>query len=114
MKLYSLTMKNGKKSVFIGLFPSRSRAKLIECSLDWSSRWKPTITIQEGIDMAICDFCGTYTAHLTCDFCGSAFCSHCTVKQDGQNVCPDEFCQGHDGQVYKYDSAPFQVFDNAF
>ena len=62
--------------------------------------------------MAICDFCGTRTAHLTCDFCASAFCQHCAVRrEDGAPSCPESNC---DCQMYNYDKAPHELFDRAF
>ena len=47
MTLYSLTMKRGKRSVFIGLFPSLYRAQVVECNLEWCPCWKPVIEEKE-------------------------------------------------------------------
>jgi hypothetical protein len=45
--MYSLTMKRGRRSVFIGLFPSLYRANVVECNLEWESSWKPVIEEKE-------------------------------------------------------------------
>jgi hypothetical protein len=45
--MYSLTMVRGKRSVFIGLFPSLYRAEVVECNLEWSPSWKPIIEEKE-------------------------------------------------------------------
>ena len=44
--MYSLTMKRGKRSVFIGLFPSTYRVAVVECNLEWGSDWKPIVEQQ--------------------------------------------------------------------
>jgi hypothetical protein len=41
--MYSLSMKRGKKAVFIGLFPSLYRVAVVECNLEWDPSWKPVI-----------------------------------------------------------------------
>ena len=45
--MYSLTMIRGKRSVFIGLFPSLYRAEVAECNLEWEPSWKPLIEPKE-------------------------------------------------------------------
>jgi len=45
--MYSLTMLRGKRSVFIGLFPSLYRVTVVECNLEWSPSWKPVIEEKE-------------------------------------------------------------------
>ena len=45
--MYSLTMVRGKRSVFIGLFPSLYRAEVVECNLEWEPSWKPVIEEKE-------------------------------------------------------------------
>jgi hypothetical protein len=45
--MYSLTMVRGKRSVFIGLFPSTYRAEVVECNLEWEPSWKPVIEEKE-------------------------------------------------------------------
>jgi hypothetical protein len=45
--MYSLTMVRGKRSVFIGLFPSLYRVTVVECNLDWCESWKPLIEEKE-------------------------------------------------------------------
>ena len=45
--MYSLTMVRGKRSVFIGLFPSLYRAEVVECNLEWEPSWKPLIEQKE-------------------------------------------------------------------
>ncbi len=45
--MYSLTMVRGKRSVFIGLFPSLYRAEVVECNLEWEPSWKPLIEEKE-------------------------------------------------------------------
>jgi hypothetical protein len=45
--MYSLTMVRGKRSVFIGLFPSLYRANAVECNLEWDPCWKPVIEEKE-------------------------------------------------------------------
>jgi hypothetical protein len=47
--MFSLTMKRGKKAVFIGLFPSLYRLQVVECNLEWSPSWKPVIEEKEVI-----------------------------------------------------------------
>ena len=47
--MYSLTMQRGKRSVFIGLFPSLYRATVIEVNLEWDPSWKPIIERKEVI-----------------------------------------------------------------
>ncbi len=51
--MYSLTMVRGKRSVFIGLFPSLYRAEVVECNLEWCPSWKPVIEQKEvNLDQA--------------------------------------------------------------
>ena len=45
--MYSLTMQRGKRSVFIGLFPSLYRLEVVECNLEWEPAWKPVIEEKE-------------------------------------------------------------------
>jgi hypothetical protein len=45
--MYSLSMKRGKKAVFIGLFPSLYRLSVVECNLEWDPSWKPVIEEKE-------------------------------------------------------------------
>ena len=45
--MYSLTMVRGKRSVFIGLFPSLYRVTVVECNLEWSPSWKAVIEEKE-------------------------------------------------------------------
>jgi hypothetical protein len=45
--MYSLTMKRGKRSVFIGLFPSLYRLEVVETNLEWDPSWKPVIERKE-------------------------------------------------------------------
>jgi hypothetical protein len=45
--MYSLTMVRGKRSVFIGLFPSLYRVTVVECNLEWEPSWKPLIEQKE-------------------------------------------------------------------
>jgi hypothetical protein len=45
--MYSLTMVRGKRSVFIGLFPSTYRVRVVECNLEWGADWKPLIEEKE-------------------------------------------------------------------
>jgi len=45
--MYSLTMQRGKRSVFIGLFPSLYRLEVVECNLEWDPSWKPVIEEKE-------------------------------------------------------------------
>jgi len=45
--MYSLTMHRGKRSVFIGLFPTKYRALVIEANLEWDPSWKPVIERKE-------------------------------------------------------------------
>ena len=45
--MYSLTMVRGKRSVFIGLFPSLYRAEVVECNLEWEPSWKAVIEAKE-------------------------------------------------------------------
>ena len=45
--MYSLTMQRGKRSVFIGLFPSLYRLEVVECNLEWDPSWKPVIERKE-------------------------------------------------------------------
>jgi hypothetical protein len=47
MVMYSLTMRRGKKLVFIGLFPSLYRVDVVECNLEWDPCWKPIIEQKE-------------------------------------------------------------------
>ena len=47
--MYSLTMKRGKRSVFIGLFPSTYRLQVVECNLEWDPSWKPIVEEKEVI-----------------------------------------------------------------
>jgi hypothetical protein len=51
--MYSLTMKRGKRSVFIGLFPSLYRLEVVECNLEWEPSWKPVIE-QKEVNYAAC------------------------------------------------------------
>jgi hypothetical protein len=43
VQMHSLIMQRGKKSVFIGLFPSVYRAEVVQCNLEWCPSWKPVI-----------------------------------------------------------------------
>ena len=47
--MYSLTMIRGKRSVFIGLFPSQYRARVVEANLEWEPSWKAIIERKEVI-----------------------------------------------------------------
>jgi hypothetical protein len=51
--MYSLTMQRGKRSVFIGLFPSLYRLEVVECNLEWDPSWKPVIEEKEVIDGSV-------------------------------------------------------------
>jgi len=44
---YLLTMKRGKRKVFIGGFPSLYRARVVYHALEWDGSWKPVIERKE-------------------------------------------------------------------
>jgi hypothetical protein len=41
--MYSLTMKRGKRDVFIGLMANKERADSIASNLEWTEGWKQII-----------------------------------------------------------------------
>jgi len=44
--MLKLVMKRGKREVLIGLFPNRYRVDWTICHLDWTSGWKPVVSLE--------------------------------------------------------------------